>query len=134
MDNNFKKNQLIKPGSFKLDIVKAAKQSLLPDTTKLNRQVGKTISLNFREFKKMNCIVLMENMSNGQHVEKFELELLTKSMAVNRVTGTTIGRKRILTFPAVEVNGLVLSVLSKDSNLGNIRVEAFLIDENLIEK
>jgi alpha-L-fucosidase len=50
------------------------------------------------------------------------------------VTGTTVGRKRLLTFPALEVTSF--RVYLDDKNGGdNIRaVTAYLIDEKLVEK
>jgi alpha-L-fucosidase len=84
--------------------------------------------------QKVNCIVLKEQLNNGQHCVQFKLMLFNKAdQLVKIIDGTTIGRKRILTFPAVEINTIELTILQQDGVTAVSEIEAYLIDENLIE-
>ncbi|MBK9484009.1 MAG: hypothetical protein IPO01_01945 [Chitinophagaceae bacterium] len=53
---------------------------------------------------------------------------------IQEIYGTTIGRKRILTFPAVSVNTIELTIEEQKGLTGINEIEAYLIDERLLEK
>jgi alpha-L-fucosidase len=83
---------------------------------------------------KMNCIVLREAIRLGQTVHQFRIELFEKTKKVREITGTTIGRKRILTFPVTNVTSLKV-YLEDAVGADNISgVAAYLIDKKLVEK
>jgi alpha-L-fucosidase len=83
----------------------------------------------------VNCIVLKENIKNGQHARHFIVTILyDKYKVLYKVSGTTIGRKRILTFPAVKADRIILSFSSGNSPLSISEIEAYYIDEKLIEQ
>jgi alpha-L-fucosidase len=85
--------------------------------------------------QKVNCIVLKEQLNNGQHCAQFKLLLFNKAdQLVKEIAGTTIGSKRILTFPAVDINTIELTILQQDGVTAVSEIEAYLIDETLIEK
>lgn len=63
---------------------------------------------------KISCIVLKENLTNGQHCAKFKLKILDKDHhLIKEIEGTTIGHKRILTFPEIEAAYIEFSIESQ---------------------
>ena len=53
---------------------------------------------------------------------------------VKEIYGTTIGKKRIITFPAVYINTIELTIEEQKGSTGISEIAAYLIDEKLIEK
>jgi alpha-L-fucosidase len=93
------------------------------------------IGLEFKKPQKINCIVLKEFLSEGQRCKEFSLLLSNnKYQLIKDISGTTIGTKRILTFPAVEVSKISLSVKDQKAATAISEIEAYLIDEKLIEQ
>ncbi len=104
-----------------------------PVTEAVQESVG--VELKMKQNKKVNCIVLNEDISNGQHCSKFKLLLFnSKDELVKEIYGTTIGKKRIITFPAVSINTIELTIEQQNNSTGISEIEAYLIDEKLIEK
>lgn len=60
----------------------------------------------------VNCVVLGEDISKGQHVENFTVEGLIDGQWHELAAGTTIGRKRILTFNESKPESIRLSIRS----------------------
>jgi hypothetical protein len=52
---------------------------------------------------KINCIVLREAIHLGQTVRKFNIVLYNGDKIISQIQGTSVGRKRILSFPATTV-------------------------------
>ncbi len=100
---------------------------------KLTNYKSTRLWVKFDEVKKINCIVLQEAIEHGQQVIAARLELVNGSMPVKQIGISTIGRKRILTFPAVEVSAFNLVITdAKDTPLLG-EISAYLIDEKLVE-
>ncbi|HSC54718.1 MAG TPA: alpha-L-fucosidase [Phnomibacter sp.] len=96
---------------------------------------NQTIDIAFTSPEKLNCIILQEDISEGQSCAAFSIVLKDAQQNIIReIKGTTIGHKRILTFPAVEVAQVVLLIKDQHevTRIGEISVH--LIDENLVEK
>lgn len=70
----------------------------------------KDMTVDIRSNKAVNCIVLCEDISKGQHVEKFTVEGLVDGSWQELTSGTTIGHKRILTFPESNAQSLRLRI------------------------
>ena len=101
---------------------------------KLGQYKNALLWIKFEQVKKINCIVLQEAIEMGQQVKEARLELLNGSQVVKQIDITTIGRKRILTFPAVEISAFNLVIKdAKDVPLIS-EIAAYLIDERLVEK
>ncbi|MFI5133176.1 MAG: alpha-L-fucosidase [Chitinophagales bacterium] len=83
---------------------------------------------------KINCIILREAIHLGQTVKKFKIVLLQNNKPVKEIQGTTIGRKRILTFPATAITSFKVYLDDRGGNDNVSGVAAYLIDEKLIEK
>jgi alpha-L-fucosidase len=102
-------------------------------TESVQESVG--VELALKQQKKVNCIVLYEDISNGQHCSKFKLLLFnSKDELIKEIYGTTIGRKRIITFPAININTIELTIEQQNSSTGICEIEAFYMDEKLVEK
>lgn len=91
-------------------------------------------SLMFRTATKINCLELMEDLSFGQNCAAFRILLMKGKSVIKTFTGTTIGRKRILTFPAEEVDRIQIYIDEFKGPVSLSEVGLYLIAENLIEK
>ncbi len=101
---------------------------------KLNKYKDERLWVKFEQVKKINCIVLQEPMQYGQKIKAAKLELSNGSQVVAEIDITTVGRKRILTFPVQEVSAISLVIKdAKDAPLIS-EIGAYLIDEKLVEK
>ncbi len=93
------------------------------------------VGVEVKENKKVNCIILYEDLRAGQNCAAYKLLLFNKKEEqVKEIHGTTIGRKRIITFPAVDINTIELTIEAQKNATGIAAMEAYLIDESLIEK
>ncbi|MBK7432467.1 MAG: alpha-L-fucosidase [Chitinophagaceae bacterium] len=102
-------------------------------TETVQESVG--VELKGRSNEGINCIVLKEDLSKGQHCAKFKLLLFNnKDLLVKEITGTTIGRKRIITFPSEVVNTIELTIEEQKGITLIKGIEAYLIPEGLVEK
>jgi alpha-L-fucosidase len=93
--------------------------------------------LEFEKEESINCIILHENIIKGQKSDSFQVVLSNKKGEVTRLLGgTTIGNKRIITFPKSEISRISFYATNKNeyTQTGITEIEAYLIDEKLIEK
>lgn len=77
---------------------------------------------------------MREAIHLGQTVRHFKIELMRFNNKVGEIEGTTIGRKRILTFPSQQVTSFHVYLDDKKDNDNVSGVAAYLIDEKLVEK
>ena len=113
--------------SFGNDLSKNAKQYFISDQKKLiTKKLEDEDENSFETFAKpgseiiqikynqptiINCVVLKENLANGQQCAKFTVKLFNKNnQLIKEISGTTIGHKRILSFPEEEVSSMNFSV------------------------
>lgn len=82
----------------------------------------------------VNCIVVKEPMQNGQKIKSFTVRLKSKGEIVKEIEATTVGRKRILSFPSAEADSIELTVTDAKSKPSLSEISAYLISEQLIEK
>jgi alpha-L-fucosidase len=95
----------------------------------------KSIKIEFKEPRLINCIVLREDLFMGQYCKKFKLFLMNnKNEIIKEILGTTIGNKRVITFPKTNVSVIGLSIIDQKAGTSVSEVEVYLIDEKLIEK
>ena len=94
-----------------------------------------SVGLEFNKPQKINCVVLQEYLGNGQHCKKFSLSLMNKKHELLRkIQGTTIGNKRIITFPSTDAFIIALAINEQKDATAISNIEAYLISESLIEK
>ena len=84
--------------------------------------------------KLVNCIVLREAIHLGQSIENFKIILFNNDQQVGETNGTTIGRKRILTFPVKTITSFRVTFLDRFGNDNVSGVAAYLVGDKLIEK
>lgn len=133
-DESFK-NNLLKEARFSFEQNKLPyENNLLTDDDpktfiQLKPGAGNGFTYTFEKPETMNCIVLEEPIAYGQRVMSFTIILHLEGNQTKEITGTTIGHKRILTFPVAQV--LAYSVIinaSKDVALIS-EVKSFLLQE-----
>ncbi len=90
--------------------------------------------IDLHQTKKINCIVLKEDIASGQKIKSFTIELQLKNKTINKLQATTVGKKRILTFPASEANAFIIKIDEAKATPLLSEVSAFSIDEQLVEK
>lgn len=94
------------------------------------------IEYKFPVSKKMNCIVLKERLNNGQKIRKMYIKLELADGSMRQLYTSTIGNKRILTFPTLDVKNIKFMMLFDEDSWQYpviYRPQAFLIDEKLVE-
>ena len=89
--------------------------------------------LRFDKGQRLNCVVLREAIQFGQHTSGFKIELLDGARVLETITGTTIGRKRILTFPSVKASAVRFIITAAKGTPVISEVEVYNIDDSLIE-
>ncbi len=58
------------------------------------------------QLQKVNCIVLNEDIATGQKIKSFTVQLQQKNNTVKEIHANTVGKKRILTFPVIDVDSI----------------------------
>ena len=91
------------------------------------------IQIHFKKPTKINCIILKEFIADGQSVQEFNVEVKGNGKT-EKLTHTTIGHKRIISFPAIIANDIFITIGAAKRNVKIAAVEAYLIDEALVEK
>lgn len=81
----------------------------------------------------INCIILKENIKQGQSIRRYKIELFDGKNRVGEIGGTSIGRKKIICFPVKKISSFRVTVTPGSVSLV-ISTEAYSINENLIEK
>lgn len=77
----------------------------------------------------MNAITLRENLSEGQACAAFELELYGENnKLLHTIKGTTMGRKRILTFPATPIKAIRIHFIQQGFSTRLAEVEGHLLE------
>jgi len=138
-DENFSNNLLKDANTY----YEFAQKDLASNTIVL-RSLGSTSTsygINVQNFivqlpqsAKMNCIILREAIHLGQTIRKFSVVLYNGGKIVREIAGTSIGRKRILTFPITPVTYFRVYTEDAQGNDNVSGVAAYLIDRKLIEK
>lgn len=106
-----------------------------PKTTEsVNEYKSASFWLKFGVETRLNCIALSESLEQGQQVAKGKIVLLNGTKVIREIPFTTIGRKRILTFPTQNVTAIRLLIQEAKGTPVLSEVGVYLINENLIEK
>jgi len=93
---------------------------------------NESICLQFKNPANINCLVLTEYIKDGQSVQQFNVEVRSNGIAES-FTHTTIGHKRIITFPARKADDIFIHFTESKREIKIAEVEAYLIDDNLLE-
>ena len=105
------------------------------DSTFITLPNGKALGIKawFTSTQKINCIELQEPVYLGQKINGFTVALVSKGKIINEIRGTTVGKKRIITFPVTEVDGFYMA-FNSTTPISLSEVSAYLIDDGLVEK
>ena len=107
------------------------------------RQVGKdgAFGANLQNFvvqlpqaSTINCIILREAIHLGQTIRKFRVVMYDGTKIVREIAGTTVGRKRILTFPSTKISSFKVYLDDAKGSDNISGVAAYMINEKLVEK
>lgn len=108
--------------------------TLTDDNPGTYRQVVNSVHVSFKQVQTINCIVLQEPIQLGQRVKSFTITLTKDGKEVNKISGTTIGHKRIISFPSSEVDGFTITVDGAKAIPLLSEIGAYKIDDGLVEK
>ena len=101
----------------------------------ISEPVEQSVGVEVNGNKEINCVVLTEDLSKGQHCIKYKLLLFDNTdKLLKEIYGTTIGRKRIISFPALRVKTIELTIEEQNGTTEISEIESYLLDERLIEK
>lgn len=125
--------------AFAKDLAKGALVAIERTVTsaenqKLSDMIDSVIWVKFYDLKTTNCIVLKEDLSAGQLIKKCELILFNKEELVKTIKLTTIGHKRIVTFPEETITDIKITITDAKANPTITEVQVYRIPEELIEK
>jgi alpha-L-fucosidase len=82
---------------------------------------------------RMNTIVLREAIHLGQTIRRFRIVLYEGRKIVREISGTSIGRKRIVTFPSTNVTSFKVFIEDAKGNDNIMGIGAFLVEEALLD-
>jgi alpha-L-fucosidase len=101
----------------------------------LDQTSGSSITVKLKTAEDINCVQLQEPIQLGQRVKKFRILLKDATGAtIKEVAATTIGRKRILSFPSVTVSSIQIIIDDAKATPLISELAAYHIEEGLIEK
>lgn len=93
------------------------------------------ITIQLKQSQKMNCVVLSENLKRGQQISKFSISFYDKAKKIiTTINGTTVGRKRIISFPQVAASSFTVTIEEAKGRATFGSIKAYSIEESLIEK
>jgi alpha-L-fucosidase len=91
------------------------------------KKANKNRQIKLRKGSTVNCVVIGEDITKGQRVEEFELVARKNGVLTRIAKGTTIGVKRILTFPAMQTDEITLNIKSERGTAQIAKFEAYNI-------
>lgn len=100
----------------------------------LDQSQNQGIRISFKQKTELNCIALQEPITMGQRVKSFKIIFQNNNQTIKEYDGKTIGRKRIVTFPAVSCDSFTIVINDSKAIPLISEVAAYKIDDNLIEK
>ncbi len=134
------KRQLAATATLLQHNIKKQVTALLDQDLKTGVQIAlpavSSVALDFAKPTTLNCMLLAEDLRQGQAVAAFTLKLYDdKGELLRSVAGTTIGQKRLLTFAATTASRVVLEIT--DTNKLPVQLasmQAYLLPAQLVEK
>lgn len=100
---------------------------------KFSQKKKGSISINLNLPIEVNCISISEDITDGQLISKWEIQILHKNIKIKSIKGTTIGKKRILTFPSVKGDTIRLKILESQGIASISNISAFQMNERLLK-
>ena len=138
LEENFSTNHLKKADGRLISLNDIVNTSKLTDSSavtfeQLRDYKNQVIAFRFQEPVELNCISIRETIQYGQRVKAFEI-ILHNNADTNTIQGTTIGRKRIVSFSTQKVTGVSLRVLDSKAVPVLSEISAYKLEDPLVEK
>ena len=92
------------------------------------------VRFEYNQATTINCIMLQEEIRFGQNISAFKIVFRNGKNETGSLSGTTIGRKRIISFPAKEITSFDIIFTKAKATPLISEVAAYLIDEKLVEQ
>ncbi|MGI8950268.1 MAG: alpha-L-fucosidase [Chitinophagaceae bacterium] len=99
-----------------------------------NQNNASGIYVKFQKPMQLNCIILKEPIQLGQRIKSANILLKNHDQIVKEINITTVGKKRIVTFPAIETKEILIKITGTKATPLISEIAAYLIDDNLVEK
>jgi len=133
-DLNFKTN-LLSTSKFKLSFGNMEGSSFKEksNSLRITKFFDNPVSFRFTKPVELNCIVLGENAQLGQHIRKFQIQIVDEKNKDQFIEGTSIGQKRIIIFPRTKTSSIVFRFLESTSSIELSHMKFYLIDEKFVE-
>ena len=90
------------------------------------------IRFRFKEPVEVNCISIQETIQYGQRIKSFEI-ILENNGDMKTIQGTTVGRKRIISFPSQKITGVGIRILDAKTTPIISDISLYRIEEKLVE-
>jgi alpha-L-fucosidase len=138
-DKNFAKNLALTAEGYFINDNGATKIKSLTDGNKNTKQlisygVNEQIGIEWKSNQTLNCIILNEDLTNGQKINDFSITLIRDGNIEEKIIkGKTIGSKRIYTFPLITVSAIYFKNISLNPGTSITEIEAYKIDDKLVE-
>lgn len=142
-DNNFRNNLAANARALKLlsGISQTSSQTSAATLIDHNKSTFESVEsgtekivIRFKKPQKINCLILKENLLRGQNCMKFRLSLNNeKHESLKEIKGSTIGRKRIITFPSTNVSEISVMIEEQKESTAIAEIEVYHIDDQLVE-
>lgn len=88
----------------------------------------------FADRKAVNCVVLEEPIQMGQRIESFQVKCMIGNEMVQELTGTTVGNKRMITFPELSCDAIRVYITGAKASPLLAEVGVYRISNGLVEK
>jgi alpha-L-fucosidase len=92
------------------------------------------IEIKFKEATPLDCVVLQEPIQMGQRIKEFKIQTINDEGMVFEIKQSTVGHKRIVSFPKQLAKSLRIYIMDAKATPLIGELDAFMINENLIEK
>lgn len=139
-DKNFTKNLALTATGYVVNSNGSNEIKVLNDGNKNTKQLissnaNEQLGIEWKNNQGINCIVLTEDLINGQACNNFVVTLIKNSnQEVTTIKGKTIGNKRIYTFPTLQLSSIYFKNETQSKRVYIAEIEAYNIDEKLIEE
>jgi len=92
------------------------------------RGEGKVLKLSFEKSKKVNHLVLQEDIAHGERVRAYHIEAKVNGKWIEIGSGTSIGHKRIQTLETVEASAMRIKITASNATPLLKNFSAFYVD------
>lgn len=139
-DDNFAKSLIKQTGTSVLTSLSASNTAALSDENYQtyislgNEYKSNYIEIKFEQPTPLNCVLLQEPVQLGQRIKQFTIQVTGKDGSTYEMKKSTIGYKRLVTFPSQSALRLRIYVTEAKATPLISEIAVFHINESLVEK